>query len=73
MESHVKQLHSRARNAFIKWVNVGKSVNGECYKSVKESRAVFKKAVKTFKLKYDQCKADQMAEVLAENIPRKSN
>ena len=58
---HVKQLYSRARNTFIKLVNAGKSVNDECYESMKKSRAAFKKALKTSTSNYDQCKADQMA------------
>jgi hypothetical protein len=62
--TYVKEKHESARNAFLIWHDVGKPKYGYHFDAMKQTRAVFKLALRYCKNNVEQLKADACAESL---------
>jgi len=65
--THVKEKHSLARDAFIAWAETGKFRQGPIYDQMRVTRARFKLALRYCKQNQEALKADALASSLANN------
>ena len=69
--THVKEMHSLARDAFIAWSNEGKPRQGSLYDEMRVTRARFKLALRYCKQNQEALKADALANSLSSNNTNK--
>ena len=69
--THVKDKHNMARDAYLSWIYDGKPKQGYTFEIMKKTRAAFKLALRFCKRHEEQMKADACADSLGDPDPRK--
>ena len=69
--THVKDKHDMARDAYLSWIYDGKPKQGYTFEIMKKTRAIFKLALRFCKRHEEQMKADACAASLDDPDPRK--